>query len=588
MPTLAAFLAAAFLAATFLAAALASCAPQGAGEGDGGAQGGQPAGASGQAGGPQGQQQAGGAASGAPSKSGGALGAGVAGTGGGAGGAGGAPSGSAAAGGAGASAEAGRAPIETLVVGISQDFDSLDPHASAATGTQEVFYNVFHGLVNVGTDGEIVPELAGQYEVSDDLLTYTFTLRDAVTFHNGKPLAAADVIYSYNRILGRTADQASPLNTTLAELVASIDSPDERTCVFTLASPSSEFIALCLAAIIPEGSGPAQKDAPCGTGPYRFVSYEPGSGCALARYDGYYGEAPYFKDVEFRIFEDQDEGLLALQAGEVHVMGLTQTLVSYDESVLTNIAAPQNMVQLMALNHAFAPFADARVRQAICHAVDKDALIEQLSPGSKRIDTNFSPVMSYFYNDGLAGFYTYDPDKARALLAEAGYGEGAPLSFTAKVPSTYQFHVDTAELIRQYLDQVGVRMAIESVSWNAWLEDVYAGRDYEATVIGLTGKVDPGAVLIRFTSGYYRNFYNYSSAAYDEAVGQANATAFQEDRARLFKDAQRLLAEDAAALFLMDPSANILMDKRLTGYRVYPIGYIDLRGVRLAEGAAGA
>ncbi|MDR3121059.1 MAG: ABC transporter substrate-binding protein [Clostridiales bacterium] len=483
----------------------------------------------------------------------------------------------------GQSPSAGVPSLEKLTIGIAQDFDSLDPNISVAAGTQEVMFNLFHGLINITPAGEIIPELAESYETGADLLTYAFRLRPGVTFHNGKALTSADVVYTYLRYLGKTADQTSPINSEIERLVGEVSAPDERTVLFTLKEPSAAFISLCMYPIIPEDSGPSQAENPVGTGPYAFVSYSPGIGIVLSRFEGYYGQKPQFSEVEFKIFTNANAGQLALQNGEIQIMNLAATTLAYDESRLKLVKQPQNMVQLLALNHAFTPFSDIRVRRALNHAIDKKEIIEVLSPGSPQIDTNLSPVMSFYYNQDLLDYYPFDTEKALALLAEAGYGAGSPLRFTVRVPVEYQFHIDTAQMIQQQLEQVGVIMDIETIEWNSWLGEVYEQRDHESTIIGLTGKADPGDILSRQTSDYYRNFGNYANVQFDQLLREASATGDSDKRARIYKDAQRVLAEDAAHVFLMDPGNNVLMDRNIEGYTTYPIPYIDLRLITYGE-----
>lgn len=475
--------------------------------------------------------------------------------------------------------EASAAP-ERLVIGIAQDFDSLDPGIYTATGTEEVLFNVFHGLINVTPEGEIIPQLCESYQVSDDLTRYTFPLRQDVLFHNGERMTAADVAYTYLRLMGQTEDQPTPLKEEFAKNIQSVEVEDEYTVSFQLYQPSAAFLSFCLTGIIPEGSGPEQATSPVGAGPYWLSSYSPGLGLTLERFDGYFGDAPFFPSVEFRILTDDAAVQLALQTGELHVMKYEQSVFTYDSSRLKLLKQPQNMVQMLALNHEFEPFSHLAVRQAINHAVNKAEIIQALSPGSLQLDTHFSPVMSFYYNDELTDYYAYDPQRAKELLQEAGYQD---LSFGVRVPAEYKFHIDTAQIIQQQLAQAGITMTIEPIEWAAWLTDVYAGFEYEATIVGLTGKIDPGSVMARPTTDYSRNFFRYHNEEYDSLVAAAAQELDQSRRAELYKEAQRLATADALMVPIMDPGNNILMSTQLEGYAMYPIGYIDLRSITWAE-----
>jgi peptide/nickel transport system substrate-binding protein len=135
-----------------------------------------------------------------------------------------------------------------------------------------------------------------------------------------------------------------------------------------------------------------------------------------------------------------------------------------------------------------------------------------LAPGSPRLDTNFSPIMGYFYNTETENHYAYNPEKAKQLLADAGESD---LTFSIKVPVEYQFHMDTALLMQSHLQEIGVTMNIVPIEWNTWLSEVYGSALYEASIVGLTGKLDPDAVLGRFESTFRRNFYKYNNPEYD-------------------------------------------------------------------------
>lgn len=481
--------------------------------------------------------------------------------------------------GPGESSQTQAAPQEApdrLVIGIAQDFDSLDPAKIAAAGTSEVMYNIYHGLINTTPEGQIVPELCENYEVSEDMLTYTFYLRGDAKFHNGNPVQAEDVAYTYLRMMGRTEDQKEPLNAELAKNIKEIVVQDDATVLFELNQPSAAFISLCMAGIIPRDSGGDIGTHPVGAGPYRFESYSPGVGISMTRFEDYYGQKPFFPAVDFKIFTDNTTVQLALQQGELHIMKFEESVFSYDESKLKLVKQPQNMVQMLAFNHEFEPFTHLEVRQAVNYAIDKQSIIDFLSPGSLKIDTNFSPVMSFYYNQELENFYPYDPEQAKTMLAQAGY---ADLSFTVKVPTEYKFHIDTAQIIQQQLAQAGITMKIETIEWNAWLTEVYTEHKHEATIVGLAGKIDPGSVMIRPTSGYNRNFFHYSNPEYDALVAQAAAEGDQNHRVQLYKDAQKVATQDALMVPLMDPGNNLLMDKHVEGYLTYPIGYIDLRSI---------
>ena len=157
-------------------------------------------------------------------------------------------------------------------------------------------------------------------------------------------------------------------------------------------------------------------------------------------------------------------------------------------------------------------------------------------------------------------------------MAEAGYADGFDITIT--VPSNYQKHIDTAQILIEQLKEIQVNATIQLVEWAAWLEDVYTNAQYETTIIGLTGKLDPNDVLGRYASDYAKNFFKYSNSEYDELITEA-LTASEEDRISIYKECQKILTEDAAAVWICDPNQVLAVRSDLKGYTFYPVGYID-------------
>ncbi|MBG9981050.1 hypothetical protein HYQ41_08530 [Facklamia sp. DSM 111019] len=250
-------------------------------------------------------------------------------------------------------------------------------------------------------------------------------------------------------------------------------------------------------------------------------------------------------------------------------------------SALNYLEGPMNMPVIFGLNHAHEKFQDPLVRQAINHAINKEEIIEIVYQGNAvELGSNFSPVMEQYFQDGLQETWPYDPERAKELLKEAGAED---LSFTIKVPSHAQFYLDTAQVIQDQLAQVNIAMEIQSVEWNTWLEDVYTKFDHEATLIGLTGKIDPYDVLIRFVEGYNRNFINYNNEEYNTAIDNAVQQLDEGKRAEFYQEAQTILAEDASSVFLMDPNRIIAMQADLEGLENFPASKYNLEDLRVVE-----
>ncbi len=471
----------------------------------------------------------------------------------------------------------------SIVVGITQDLDSLDPHIAVAAGTDEILFNVFEGLVKPDKDGNFVEAVAERYQISADAMTYTFTLRDGVKFHNGKAVTAEDVVYSLKRCAGLLDVQDPNVVVESAlSIVTDISAQDEKTVVLTLSKANTELLPYLTCAIIPCDYD-AQGRTPVGTGPFRFVSYAPLESFVMERYEEYYGTRAYLDKVTFKIYANSDAAFLELLAGKIDIFPyLTEEQASQLTASYSIEVGSTNLVQAMFLNNQAEPLNDIRVRQALCYAVNRQEILDMLSGGRGTvIGTNMVPGLSSYYDSSLASYYTYDVEKAKALLADAGYADG--LEITITVPSNYQYHMDTAQIIVEQLKKAGITAKIEPIEWSAWLSDVYRNRKYQATVVGLDSNLAPSDVLKRYQSEAKNNFPNYISEEYDEAFAKAlNATDVSE-KIKWYKEAQALLTKDAASVYLQDPALLTAVSKKLGGYTFYPVYVQDMSVVYYKE-----
>lgn len=466
-----------------------------------------------------------------------------------------------------------------VVVGIQQDLDSLDPHAVEAAGTREVMFNIFEGLVKPDSTGDLVGAVASAYEISPDGKTFTFTLRENVTFHNGATVTAEDVKYSLDRAAGKLDGQSAPMVPDF-DVIDSITIVDEKTVTVTLTQGNTEFIAYMTAAIIPKDYADVATK-PIGTGPFKFVSYTPQQSLVVEKNEAYWGTPAYLDKVTFQIIADADSSiLLALRAGTIDIypyLTADQAAeVSGDHEVLTGTS---NLVQALFLNNAKAPLNDIRVRQALCYAVNQQQIIDMVGGGyGSEIGSNFFPAFSKYYVADTKDVYNHNIDKAKQLLADAGYAEGFSLEIS--VPSNYQFHMDTAQVLVEQLKAVGVKATIKPVDWATWLSDVYVGRNYEATVVGLDADLAPSDLLKRYVSDASNNFVNYASDAFDQKFKQALASNSDEEKIKLYQELQRMLTADAASVYLQDAAKLVAIKKNLTGFAFYPLYVLDMSTVR--------
>ncbi len=468
----------------------------------------------------------------------------------------------------------GRAATNEVCIGIAQDFDSLDPDYMTAAGTKEVLFNVFEGLVKPNSKGEIVPAVASAVTKSDDGLSYEFTLRDGVKFHNGDPVEMQDVVYSVER-RWNSEDSAAQL-----AALAVIDSISTEGNVLTikLTEPSNEFLAYIMNAYILPADYSEQETAPVGTGPFRFVSRSVQDSLVLERFEDYWGEPAKLDKVTYRILENAEGLVLGLQSGALDLvahMSSDQTVqLSSDDFSIAE--GSMNLVQALYLNNAEKPFDDVRVRQALCYAVDKQAVIDLAFDGyGIPLGTSMFPSFSKYYDETLTDYYTLNVEKAKELLAEAGYPDGFEMTIT--VPSNYTPHVNTATVLVELLKEIGVKATVLPVDWDTWLDEVYQQRKFMSTVTGLTSdNMTARKLLERFGSTVSNNFTNYSNEEYDSILAQALSAADDAEQTELYRALEHNLTENAANVYLQDMADLVAMRSGLEGLTFYPIYVLDV------------
>ena len=474
--------------------------------------------------------------------------------------------------------EQDRKAANELVVGIAQDLDdSLDPHKTVKAGTREVMFNVFEGLVKPTPDGDLIPAVAETYTVSEDRLTYTFTLREGVKYHNGDTVTAEDVVYSIERCAA--ANETGIVQVEAFSVIQRIVAVDERTVEITIAEPSNEFLTYLTAAILP-ADYTEQDTMPVGTGPFKFASRTAQDNIVLEKFDEYWGTPARLDKVTLKIVENADSLMLSLQSGAIDLCGhLTNTQVAQLGDGFDVAVDTMKLVQALYLNNAVEPFDDVRVRQALCHAVDKQQILDLAFDGyGKLIGTSIYPDFGKYFDESLIDYYEYDVEKAKALLTEAGYPEG--FSMTMTVPSNYKPHIDTAEVLVQQLAAVGVTATIQLVEWETWVSDVYAGRNFQTTVVGFDAStMTARALLERWTSDYGKNMINYDNAEYDQLFEQAIATYDDAQQTALYKAMAANLTENAANVYIQDLADLVAVRKGIEGVTFYPIYVLDLAGV---------
>lgn len=472
----------------------------------------------------------------------------------------------------------------SITVGITQDMDSLDPHKAVAAGTKEVLYNIFEGLVKLDKDGNLVPAVAKSYKISQDGKIYTFILRDDVKFHDGKTVTAEDIVYSIKRSAGmlKPVDPKVVVESALS-VISDVAIVDAKTIEVRLSKPDTELLPYLTCAIVPKDYKDLDTQ-PIGTGPFKFVSYTPTQSVVMEKNKYYYQKGvPYLDKVTFKMSSNTDAAFLELNAGTIDILPyITDAQAGQLPDGYRLQAGSMNLIQGLFLNNAKAPFDNILIRQALCYAVDRQAVIDMVAGGRGNvIGTNMFPGFKKYYDADLVKEYSYNPEKAKELLKEAGYPDG--VSFTITVPSNYQYHVDTAQIVVEQLKNSGFDAKIELIEWASWLSDIYKSRNYQSTLCGLAAELAPRKALERFQSDAENNFMNYKNSEFDQVYQEAEKTTEEKDKIALYKQMEAMLTKDAAAVYIQDPYQMTAVNKKLGGYTYYPIYVQDMSLVYYLE-----
>lgn len=463
-------------------------------------------------------------------------------------------------------------PDATLQVGLVLEPTNLDiRHTSGAALEQILIDNIYEGLVSRTEDNEIVERLASAYEVSPDGLTYTFTLNNGILFHNGTALTSADVVSSYEAV---RADATAQGNEDFAD-VASITAPDTATVQIVLSKPNQNFLfALTGPAglVFQTGDTTDLKTAENGTGPFTVTRWNKGSSITFARNDSYWGEKAGVAEVEFQYIPDFTAGVNNALDGGVQVLtAVDPNLVSqFDGTDFTLTKGRTTDKGTLAFNNAKAPLDDKRVREALRLAIDHKALVEAIGAGT----TLYGPIpeLDPGYQN-LSDVISYDPEKAKKLLKEAGQEK---LELTLTIPSFYGTTVPKV-LISDFA-KVGVTLDVDSVEFPTWLEDVYTNHDYDLSFVLHVEPRDFG----NFANPDY--YFGYDNPEVQSLYTKALETVDADESAKLLAQAAKIVSEDDAADWLYNAETITAVNRLVSGFPKDSINSrIDLAGVTVSS-----
>jgi peptide/nickel transport system substrate-binding protein len=467
-----------------------------------------------------------------------------------------------------------------LNIGIQLEPTNLDPTTGgAAAAIRTVTHiNIYEGLTRLDKDGNVLPLLATSWEISDDGLTYTFHLKEGVTFSDGTPLTADDVKWTLDR---NRAPESTSAQKQLFAAIASVEVVDPATVKVTLSQPQGDFLynmAWGDAVIVSQKSAADNVNNPIGTGPYKLGEWAKADHITLVRNETYSGPAPALSEVTFKFISDGTAAANALLAGDLDVFSgfpapelLEQFKANPEFQVIVGSTQGETIV---ALNNSRAPLDNVKVRQAIAHAIDRQAIIDGSQFGYGTPIGSFYPPGDPAYVD-LTGLSNYDPEKSKALLAEAGVSN---LSLTFKVPPAAYARA-AAPIIQQQLGAVGINVNVVNVEWADWIANVFQGAyDYDLTMVS---HVEANDFAAFGKPGYYPN---YDATKLNALVTELNATIDPAKQIELKQAIQKQLAEDYASIWVFELPNITVADKDVQGlWENAPQPITDLAGLSWAQ-----
>ncbi|WP_040604111.1 ABC transporter substrate-binding protein [Sagittula stellata] len=466
-----------------------------------------------------------------------------------------------------------------LTIALQLEPPHLDPTSAAAGAIDSVLYaNVFEGLTKFAESGAVVPGLAREWEISEDGLTYTFHLVEGATFHDGTAFDAGDVVFSLDRA---RAEDSTNAQKQLFAGIASVEAVDPATVKVTLSQPDGNLLfnlAWGDAVIVAPESIDDIKARPVGTGPFRFEDWRQGDSITLVRNDAYWGDAPALTHATFKFISDPTAAFAAMMAQDIDAFAgfpAPENLPQFEADPRFKVLRGSTEGEtILAMNNALPPFDDVRVREAVAHAIDRQAVIDGAMFGlGTPIGTHFAPHNPDY--EDLTALSDFDPETSKALLAEAGLEDG--FSTTLKLPPP-SYARRGGEIIAAQLREVGIDAEITNLEWAQWLEQVFKGKDFGLTIVSHTEPFDIG---IYARPDYY---FQYGKPEFVALMDKLTATSEPEARTALLHQAQEMIAKDYVNGYLFQLAFPTIADARLEGlWTNAPTQATDLTAVHWTE-----
>lgn len=495
-----------------------------------------------------------------------------------------------------------RAGSDIFTIALDSTFSTLDPIGStkASDANAERLRNLmFNTLVKKNERFEYVGELAKDIQTSPDGSTLTFVLQDNVKFHDGKPLTSADVKYTFDALLKSQSTKAAAffetVNNEKKPHIVEVAAPDAKTFTIKLSRPAlknqllSNLVAI---AIIPEGTFDKQKDAPIGSGPYKFVRFDQGNNVVeLEAFDGYWEGAANIKQIRVKTVADANALQAELKSGRVQLAPMTINLSPDTINALSKDADlqvkqfPGANIQYVGFNTESKPLDNIKVRQAISYAIDREQLIRDLLFGQAKLAHSILPEESWAFAGGTK--YTNDKAKAKQLLDEAGFkdpdGDGPQMRF----PQPIKFKISAgnaavsqyAQVIQNQLKEIGIPVELETAEFQTLLSNLQQGQYQMTTARWVGGNQDPIFLKNLFASSELpnlkpdgRNRSRYRNSEFDSLIEQAANEIDKEKAKQLYSQAQEIISRDVPMLPLWYPANVVVASKNVGNINVQGSG----------------
>lgn len=466
---------------------------------------------------------------------------------------------------------------DSLIYAVNGEPSNLDPTRSSDNIASQVFRQIFDTIIHMEADGTLNPGLATEFEVVDDGKAVIYTIREGVTFHNGDEMTVKDVAFSLNRAIESefTSEYTSMMES--AEVVEG-ENKVRLNLKYPFAGVNSCVAKICvLSEAVVEELGDDHGMNPVGTGPYEFVEFKKGDQIKLKAYEGYYRGVAEIKDLTFKIITEPSTAVVALETGDIDFLVNParverQRLIDSDKLQYHETEVSGN--NYIAFNNTDGPFADKTLRQAISYAIDKESVMIGSLEGAGLVIDNPIPRAHFGFSEDVKA-NPYDPEKAKELLAEAGYKEGE-LSITLKSMESELYRKPT-EIIQDQLTQIGINAEVEVMERGAALEDIYENSRYGMAVWSMIYEYpDADSLYPFFHSKGGLNFLQAKYPELDKLFDQARLELDDEKRAKIYEDVANFINEEVVIVPLFTYYTAVAADANLQGvepsvYTIYEV-----------------